>query len=403
MSPVPLLFLSDAPTAGTGLARITRDIATRVQKFLPDKFRVGTVGYGGPFSRELGFPQYHAQMRDWHISNLPEIWEDFAGKEHGILMAVWDCSRLLWLARPENEEDPRLRNFLQRKPFDIWTYTPMDAHGVGGKLTQILKHTLEGFDRVLAYSKWAENILNCTFDKSDYIDLDWRPHGIDTNVWYPRQRITARHSFGDKLGAKTYRGNVVRIPDDVFLIGIVATNQARKDWGLGLNVVSEISKQKKEKVWVWIHIDQLEHLWSIPILAQFDFPVLREKSIVTTVDFSDDIMAWAYSACDLTLGIGNGEGFGYPIFESLACGTPCLHGNYGGAPEHMQQCMLVEPVHERIDGVYSLIRKGYNASDWVAKANGLLGVKSGTSLLPAHLDWNNLWPSWEEWFVKGLK
>lgn len=402
MSPTPILFMSDAVTAGTGLARITKDLASRVHKFLPDKFRVGTYGYGGVFSKDLGFPQYEMKMHEWHCFNLPEVWKDFAGDEHGILMVIWDASRLMWLSRPENEEDPRLREFLQKKPFDVWTYTPMDAHGVDGKLTEILKHTLQGFDRVLAYSKWAYDVLEKTLDKSHFIDLDWRPHGIDTSIWYPRHRTVARHGFGDKMGAKDFRGKVVRIPDDAFLIGIVGTNQARKDWGLGINVISEISKAKKGKVWLWCHTDRLENAWSLPILLGYDFKI-HEKAVVTTVDYTDDKMAWAYSACDLTLGIGNAEGFGFPIFESLACGTPCLHGNYGGAAEHLPNCMKIEPAMDRIDGVYSLIRKVYRVEDWVKAADGLLGVKSASSLLPAHLDWNNLWPSWEDWFVKGLK
>jgi glycosyltransferase involved in cell wall biosynthesis len=400
MAPTPLLFLSDDPTSGTGLGRITRDLATRVHRCLPDKFRVGTLGYGGHFSRELGFPQYTLRMQDWVCYNLPEVWKDFAGEEEGILFVIWDASRLLWLSRPENCEDPLLRKFLQNAKIQKWTYSPIDAHGVDGKLTAVLKHTLEGFDRVLAYSKWAYDVLERTMDKSHYNDLDWRPHGIDTSVWYPRKRIVARHGFGDKLGAKDFRGKVTRIPDDAFLIGIVGTNQRRKDWALGINVIAEIAKQRN--TWCWLHVDRLENEWSIPILTQWDFKI-HEKAIVTTVDFPDEVMAWAYSACDLTLGIGNGEGFGYPIFESLACGTPCLHGRYGGAPEHMQQCMLVEPTMNRFDGVYNLIRKVYQVEDWVAKANALLGVKSGTSLLPGYLDWENLWPSWAEWFEKGLK
>jgi glycosyltransferase involved in cell wall biosynthesis len=400
MSPTPILFMSDGVTAGTGLARITRDLAIRVHKYLPDKFRVGSYGYGGPFSRALGFPQYDMKMDNWHCFNLPEVWKDFAGDEEGILFVIWDASRLLWLARPENEEDPRLRKFLQEKRFRIWHYSPIDAHGVEGKLTAVLKHTLEGFDRILAYSKWAYDVLERTLDKSHYTDLDWRPHGIDTSVWYPRKRIVARHGFGDKLTCKDFRGKVTRIPDDALFIGIVATNQARKDYALGVQVIAEISK--KRNTWFWLHTDRLENAWSIPILTQWDFKI-HEKAIVTTVDFSDDVMAWAYSACDLTLGIGNGEGFGYPIFESLACGTPCIHGNYGGAAEHMPHCMLVEPVMDRLDGVYNLIRKIYRVEDWVNTALSLNGVKSGSSLLPAYLDWENLWPSWAAWFEKGLQ
>src|SRR5882672_8536261 len=97
--PVPLLIISDAPTAGTGLSRITKDLATRIAVHMPDVFRVATLGYGGPYSRHLPFQQYEMRMEDWNIHNLPEVWEDHAGAEKGIIFTVWDLSRLLWLSR----------------------------------------------------------------------------------------------------------------------------------------------------------------------------------------------------------------------------------------------------------------------------------------------------------------
>ena len=44
--PTPLLILSDAPTAGTGLGRITRDIAKRIRADLSDVFEVATLDTG---------------------------------------------------------------------------------------------------------------------------------------------------------------------------------------------------------------------------------------------------------------------------------------------------------------------------------------------------------------------
>lgn len=404
MSPTPILFMSDGLTAGTGLARITRDLAERVHKYLPDKFRVGSYGYGGPFSRALGFPMYEMKMENWVCFNLPEVWKDFAGDEHGILFVVWDASRLLWLSRPENCEDPRLRAFLESKPYELWTYSPLDAHGVDGRLTMILKHTLEGFDRVLAYSPWACDVLKKTLDESHYTDLEWRSHGVDTSVFYPRNCQAARHGFGEKLGARTFRGKYVSIPDDAYLVGIIATNQARKDWATGINVIAEIAKAKAPRpVWAWLHIDRLENAWSLPILVQWDFKI-HERCVVTTVDYSDEQLAWAYSACDITLGIGNGEGWGLPLAESLACGTPVIHGNYAGGADFVPKEMLVEPAMDRIDGVYSLIRKVYRVEDWVRVSLAAMELKSNQSLLPEWCDWNGpiLWDSWQQWFLKGI-
>lgn len=393
--PTPLLILSDAPTSGTGLGRITRDLATRIHAHLPE-FRVGTLGCYGAYSRHLPFPQYVIEMDDWVVGNLPEVWKDFSFGEKGILLTIWDGSRLGWLARPETCAVPMLQGFLKMSPFEKWAYLPIDASGVNGKLTKGLTWIIDGFDRVLAYSNWAESILKRT-QRVD-LDLGSLPHGIDTSVFYPRPRVQARHNFGHKLKAM-WRDNqtLISVPDDALLVGIVATNQTRKDWGLGIATVAQLAKDRK--VIVWCKTDVMDRQWSMQTLLT-DFDLLKRQNIVTDLEYEDDTMAWAYSACDVTLGIGNGEGFGFPIFESLACGTPCIHGNYGGAAEHMPPAFLIEPIAERIEGVHNSIRKVYSPESWASAALHSKDVKFD---FPRHLDWDELWPRWEQWLKAGLK
>jgi glycosyltransferase involved in cell wall biosynthesis len=394
----PLLILSDAVTSGTGLGRIARDLATRIHANLPE-FRVGSLGYGGPYSSRLGFPQYSIEMHDWVVTNLPEVWEDFAAGERGILMTIWDASRLLWLSRPETCPDAPLREWLAKKPFDLWGYFPIDATGPHDRLTGVLKHTIEPYDRILAYSSWAEAILRRTLAGSPKLDgLTNLPHGIDTSVFYPRDRHAARHGFGERIHARTSKGKWFNIPDDVFLVGIVATNQVRKDWGLGIQTVAELAKERK--VMVWGHTDVLERHWSLPALLN-DYGLI-DNHIITSLDYTDEQMAWCYSACDVTLGIGLGEGFGYPIFESLACGTPCLHGDAGGAPEHMPDWMIVRRWASRLEGPYNCERGVYFPPDFKNAIKQLEVCPDHVAFLPKHLDWQNLWPRWTEWLKAGL-
>lgn len=400
--PTPLLIISDSPTSGTGLGRIARDLAVRIHANLPE-FRVGTLGYAGPYSRALGFPQYYMDMHDWVIFNLPEIWKDFAGEEKGVVLWIWDATRGLWFSRPSHCEVPELKQFLTNPPFARWGYFPMDATGVNNRLTHAVKHIMEGFDRVLAYSQWAEDILRNTLSSAPLLNtLTNRPHGIDTSVFFPRPRVQARHSWGQRLNIRFVRGKksgqYFSIPDDALMVGIVGTNQPRKDWGLGMATVAELARERNVRSWV--HTDLLERHWSIPSLLN-DFG-LSDLVCITTEKFTDQQMAWAYSACDVTLGIGTGEGFGYPIFESLACGTPCIHGNDGGAPEHMPEWMLVEGVASRLEGVFTNKRNVYHHGDWVAKIKSL-PQEDRRSLLPDHLDWDNLWPRWAEWLKAGMQ
>src|SRR5882672_10673656 len=315
-SPTPLLIISDGATAGTGLSRITKDLSVKIAAHLPDVFRVATLGYGGPYSRALPFHQYVMEMKDWVIFNLPEVWSDFAGEQKGIILTIWDASRLLWFAHPENCGDVRVRKFLQEATFTKWGYFPMDATGPHDKLTAILKHTIEGYDRVLAYSKWAEDILRRTLWEKPLLEtLTNLPHGIDTSIFFPRAKAQARAGFGERIGMRNQTGKWLYIPDNFFVVGIVATNQTRKDFGLGLQTVAALSKD--HPVMVWVHTDELERHWSLPALLN-DFGL--KNHAVTTVPLTDEQLSWCYSAADITLAIGLGEGFGFSAAESLACG-----------------------------------------------------------------------------------
>ncbi len=391
--PTPLLIISDAPTSGTGFGRITRDLSTRIAAHMPDVFRVATLGYGGSYSRSLPFAQYSIEMNDWVILNLPEVWDDFAEDEPGIIMTIWDASRLLWFARPENCTDKRLQKFLQTAKFKRWGYFPIDATGPHDKLTVVLKHILEGYDRILAYSAWAAEIVDRTFGK---VFCEHRPHGIDTSVFYPRNRHAARHGFGERIGARSSKGKFFSIPDDSLAIGIVATNQVRKDWGLGIETVAEIKKVRK--VLLWCHTDALERHWSLPALLS-DFGGFDDSNTaISTIELTDEQMAFCYSAMDVTLAIGLGEGFGFGAAESLACGVPAVAPNYGGG-EFIPKYFLVDPVATRIEGPYNCIRPVMDYSDFASTAMAVVGKKPKC---PQYIDWTNLWPRWEEWLRKGV-
>jgi glycosyltransferase involved in cell wall biosynthesis len=393
--PIPLLIFSDAISAPSGLARITRDLASRIANNMPGVFKVATIGYGGSGSSRFPFTQYSWTRNDeWIIHDLEDVWHDLAGDRKGIFLSIQDASRMLWFARPETCSDARVRRFLESKPFKKWGYFPIDATGPNNRLSLVLGECIRGYDRVLCYSEWARKIVENTLGKEDSEerDLDQLPHGIDTTVFYPRPRARQREMFGRMAVGKS-----VSIPDDELLVGIVATNQARKDYGLGIAACAELSKTRKVRVWV--HTDVLDRHWSIPYLLG-DFG-LSGGNLISLGQFTDDVMAKLYSACDVTLGIGAGEGYGFPIFESLACGTPCIHGNYGGASEHLDPAFVVASENHRYEGIYGCLRPVFNPASVARNVNFVMEQKCKAEL-PVGLDWNNLWPRWEQWLRKGI-
>ena len=383
--PTPVLFLSDAVSCSSGLARITRDLATRLHENCSDAFDVASVGYGGPGRRDTPFKEYHVSSVDnWLVPELPQIWDDWARGREGTLHVIWDASRLYWLGMPTLCPQPHLRKFAERKDVKKWIYGAIDAEGPNGKVPSRIAQTYKVFDRVIDYSAFSSKITG---------NPDHLPHGIDTKVFYPRDHKQARELFMQK--------GFLGLTRDSLLVGIVATNQARKNWQLGIETC-KILLDKGHDLRVWCHADVIDRYWSIGNLI-VDYG-LASRAAVTIERFTDEQLAWMYSACDVTLGIGP-EGWGYPLCESLACGVPVITGNYAAQAEYVPKEYLVDPIAFFYEGAYCSKRPVFNASEWADKVEAASLESSQVarkSLLPEWIDWKNLWPAWEKWFKEGL-
>lgn len=297
-----------------------------------------------------------------------------------------------------------IRSFLLAKPFQLWGYFPIDATGSCDRLSFPLQKILGGFDRHLAYGKWGAGVVDKSIPVPDGT-TPYLPHGVDTSVFYPRDRNECRKHFTQITGAQFLLPSVRLKPgvgkDDV-LIGIVATNQSRKDWALALAAVAKMSKSRSVKVWIHTDVMERERGWSIPLLL-IDNGLL-DSAYISVGSLTDDAMAKAYSACDLSFGIGLGEGFGYAHVESQACGTPIIVGSYAGGAELVPKDMHVEPVAYRYEGIFTYKRPVFDPQIWADKADQVLRVvpRSEVKLHPC-FDWDNLWPKWQSWLMEGVK
>jgi glycosyltransferase involved in cell wall biosynthesis len=396
MAPIPLLLVSDSPAAPTGLGRITRELAVRIHENLGDTFRLATLGYGGNYSSRFKWPQYQiSRLEAWSVPDLPRVWKDFAGDEKGIILTIWNPSWLPWLADPEKLAPGTLKDFLKTKPFERWGYFPVDAEGPNGKLPAEVEMVIKGFDRPLMYTQWASDLVENTCG----LKVPHLPHGTDTNIFYPRDKREMRKTFlrtVNGLGEPKEGENPMLMADSVFLVGAIATNSARKDWNLCFEVCQELLR-RGVNVGLWAHTNALSKHWNIMGLAK---AYGMEGRIVPTVtELTDEQMAEAQCACDVTIMPSLGEGFGLPIFESLACGVPCIHIDYAGAAEFLPDEYKVKPVAFYGEGFYANRRPVSTPSDWADKIQAAYGTKAE---LPSKLTWENLWPRWKAWLEDGV-
>lgn len=390
MSKIPFLLASDNPTSSTGLARITRELALRIHANMSETFDLATYGLGGVASKKFPWQQYvMSKLQDWAPVDLPRVWRDFAGDRKGVCLMIWNPSWIPWLADCEKLPNGELKNFLRSKPFSRWLYAPIDAEGPNGKMPEEIAEVCGKMDRTLFYTKWASEMYYQTTGVANQPHL---PHGTDTSIFYPQDRKEVRKTFIQTVTG----GDPMELHENVFLVGIIATNSARKDWDLGFRVCQELLK-RGHNVGVWAHTNSLKGHWDIVGMAKAYG--LNGRLVPTITDLSDEQMAEAYNACNVVLGIALGEGWGLVHSDSLACGVPVIHGNYAGATDYMPKEMLVDPLGFFADGYYGHKRPVFDERHWADRVEAVAGKPAS---LPKGLSWDECWPDWQAWLLEGV-
>lgn len=382
MNQTPILFLGDNPAMQGGLSRIGRDVATIVSRM--EEFRVGFLGRGGVPSTRLEFMQYtYPEFGGWGEEWLQDVWTDFARGEEGVVFTIWDPSRLLWLGNPVGMPNEA---WLRKPPFKKWGYFPIDHYGPGMKLSTLEAAAVAGYDRVLAYGEFGARVIENSIRPAN--PCDWMPHGINLNTFQRRDAIGVRLGHG--------------IHPNMVVVGVVMTNQTRKDWGLTFEIIKKLDEELSGNLYVWCKTDSIDRHWDFRALVA-DFRL--GDTVHIDLDYlTDQEMSYMYSACDVTILPSLGEGFGYPIVESMACGTPCVAGAYAGEGElSPYKVVAAEYRHE---AAYNSVRPVYDPQAWVAQILDVLRNKPKPEDMRAqveYLDWPNLHTVWERWFKEGVQ
>lgn len=270
MNQIPLMFIGDSPDLKGGLSRIGRDVAT-VASRIPE-LKVGYMGMGGSGSTRLGYMQYNfPEIHRWGENYFWKCWEDLSRGVSGVVMTIWDASRTLWLTQSRDEEF--IGRLKEHRNFQIWGYFPVDGHNrVTGNVNMYTHASLLGYDRVLAYGMYGANVLEHTLGRG----VPWIPHGVNLSTFKPCERKDP----------------------EVFRVGVVMTNQLRKDWGLACEIV-RILKARHGKFKAWFNVGILELHWDIPQMCS-DMGIDDVVEVDTSVELSDGEMAEKYSQCDVT-------------------------------------------------------------------------------------------------------
>lgn len=306
-----ILWHSNAPWAATGYGNQTA-------VFVP---RLIQAGYDVIISAFYGL---QGAIQEWKgIKVLPGGYEPYGNDtilgdmtyyKRDILLSLID----VWVMNPQ---------LMQRLRWYPWT--PVDHDPIPPAVGQHLRPAR----RPIAMSKFGIQKM-----REAGLDPYYIPHGADTSELYPVDMVQARQTL--------------QCPTDRFLVGIVSANKgapSRKAFNQQIRAFAKFYETHKDAV-LYLHtdwtgrigenIEELINLTGIPHSA-----VARPSQYKYDRGMLDaEYMRMAYSAMNVAMNASMGEGFGIPIIEAQACGTPVIVTGFSAMSELVKAGWIVGAV-----------------------------------------------------------
>lgn len=179
-------------------------------------------------------------------------------------------------------------------------------------------HTVKKAFAPIVFSKFGINKMNEAGLACYYV-----PHGVDTKeVFYPEDMEESRNNIG--------------LPSDKFIVGMNAANKgnpSRKAFAENIQAFAQLRK-KYDDVVLYLHtmtegfqgVDLPKLIKALDLVEGKD--VIFPSQYHMTIGLPDRYMRNMYNSLDVLLNVSMGEGFGIPIVESQACGTPVIVGDW---------------------------------------------------------------------------
>ena len=176
----------------------------------------------------------------------------------------------------------------------------------------------------IAMSRFGERMLT-----EEGLDPLYVPHGVDTDAFKPYSKDEVREQVG--------------VPEGAFLVGMVAANKgrpSRKGFQQAFQAF-RLFREKHENAFLYLHTSVNPNYAQgedIPALLRSlgippDSVMIADQYRMMLDPYPPATMAKIYSAMDVLLNPAMGEGFGIPVLEAQACGTPAIVTNFSAMPE----------------------------------------------------------------------
>jgi glycosyltransferase involved in cell wall biosynthesis len=195
---------------------------------------------------------------------------------------------------------------------------PIDTQPVSPKVLE----ALAGAALPIVYSRFGERMLREAGVASAYV-----PHGIEPAIFQVLdEKVTAQ-----------FRAQVLR--DAPHVTAMVAANKGfdRKAFQINLRAWAAFAHEEPGAV-LYLHTDPTNEAAGVELEALVEALGIGERVIFPDrysyyLGYPPEYLALVYNAADVLLASSMTEGFGIPIVEAQACGTPVICTDFASMPE----------------------------------------------------------------------
>src|SRR5574343_314246 len=304
-------WFSNAPWANTGYGNQTRLFVPRLRNKLGHA--MSCTAFYGVHGAQLNFAGVPVYPSGRHPYGMDIMSANAAYAKADIILPLMDA----WVID--------LKMNPHAVPIVPWY--PVDMEPLPRRVADVVRRCFSS----ITYSRFGQRMAAYAGIDSLYV-----PHGVDTDVFSPGSRSDARAKL---------RCLGLPMPDDAFVIGMVAANKgapSRKAFEPQLSAF-KMFRQRHSDAIMYLHTqtgsgDGVDAVDLVALCRHLDLEIGRDVLFCDqytngVLGFSDEFMVTVYRAIDVLTSVSMGEGFGVPILEAQACGTPVIVGDWTAMPE----------------------------------------------------------------------
>ena len=290
-----IMLMANAPWCKTGYGIQAGYLAPRLRDLGHEMAVFAFYGLSGGMLTWDGIRVYPMGVDIWGADILAAHMAHFKADMLVTLLDVWVTD---WFGRKAKEHG-----------FDWFPWLPVDQEPAPQKVIE----RLDGAHTVLPYARFGEQMLH----EAGVTNTHYIPHGVDTQVFKPGDKQAARKTLG--------------LPEDVFIVGSVAANKgypSRKCLPEQLAAFAKFHRLYPNSLY-YLHTMPYDVHGGVDVLALVDDLAIADAVKWTDgysylMGWSEERMAMLYQSFDVLSAAAMGEGFGIPLIEAQACGTPVI-------------------------------------------------------------------------------